>query len=64
MEEYQKLKNILKDIETFSEEYYIKGKKVYSFRLRKRLKDLMVETKIMWKNVNKVKKSMKGFGVK
>jgi hypothetical protein len=25
---------------------------------------LMSETKVMWKNVNKVKKSMKGHGVK
>lgn len=64
MEEYQKLKNILKEVEILSEQYYIKGKKVYSFKLRNKLKELMFETKIMWKNVNKIKKSMKGHGVK
>jgi hypothetical protein len=64
MEEYQKLKNILKEVEILSEQYYIKGKKVYSFKLRKKLNELMSETKVMWKNVNKVKKSMKGHGVK
>jgi Tfp pilus assembly protein PilZ len=64
MEDYEKLKKILKDVEIISEQYFIKGKKVYSFKLRKKLKELMVETKVMWKNVNKTKKSMKGFGVK
>lgn len=64
MDEYQKLKKILKEIEILSEEYYIKGKRVYSFKLRKKLKELMFESKVMWKNVNKVKKSMKGYGVK
>ena len=64
MEEYEKLKRILKEVEILSEQYFIKGKKVYSFKLRKKLKELMSETKGMWKNVNKVKKSMKGHGVK
>ena len=64
MEEYQKLKNILKEVEILSEQYYIKGKKIYSFKLRKKLKELMSETKVMWKNVNKIKKTMKGHGVK
>lgn len=64
MEEYEKLKKILKEVEILSEEYYIKGKKIYSFRLRKKLKELMMETKVMWKNVNKVKRSMKGYNVK
>jgi hypothetical protein len=64
MEEYQKLKNILKEIEILSEQYYIKGKKMYSFKLRKKLKELISETRVMWKNVNKIKKTMKGRGVK
>lgn len=64
MEEYEKLKKILKEIEILSEEYYIKGKRVYSFKLRAKLKELMSESKVMWKNVNNVKKTMKGFGVK
>jgi hypothetical protein len=58
MEEYEKLKKILKDVELISEKFYIKGKKTYSIKLRKKLKELMLETKDMYKNVNKVKKTM------
>lgn len=61
MEEYEKLKKILKDIEIISEDFYIKGKKTYSVKLRKKIKELIVESKIMYKNINKHKKTMKGF---
>jgi hypothetical protein len=37
---------------------------MYSFKLRKKLKELISETRVMWKNVNKIKKTMKGRGVK
>jgi hypothetical protein len=61
MDEYEKLKKLLKEIELLSEQFYIKGKKNYGVKLRKKLKEMGEETRSMYQNVQKIKKSMKGY---